>query len=128
MSVSSQPPTDRIEVRDLELSSHVGVPDAERSEPQRLTVSITLSPANAFTDLGDDISRTVDYYALTRRVRKLAAERPRKLIETLVEEIAQCCLLEFAVRDVEVELRKYILPDTSYVAVRVRRARQAASA
>jgi dihydroneopterin aldolase len=123
MTGSSQPAADRIEVRDLELSSHIGVPDAERSEPQRLTVNITLTPANAFTGLGDDIARTVDYFALTRRVRKLSAERPRKLIETLVEEIAQCCLTEFAVRNVEVELRKYILPDTSYVAVRVHRAR-----
>jgi dihydroneopterin aldolase len=121
MSVSSLPEPDRIEVRDLELFSHIGVPDAERAEPQRLTVNITLVPSTAFTGLGDDISRTVDYFALTRRIRQLSAERPRRLIETLVQEIAECCLREFAVRDVAVELRKYILPDTSYVAVHARR-------
>jgi dihydroneopterin aldolase len=114
-------PNDVILVSDLELSAHIGVPDAERAEPQRLTVTMTLTPQNDFTGLGDDLTRTVDYFALTRRIRRLAAERPRKLIETLVEEIADCCLSEFAVRAVEVELRKYILPDTGHVAVRVHR-------
>ena len=31
---------DRIEVRNLSVSYHVGVPDAERATPQRLLVSV----------------------------------------------------------------------------------------
>lgn len=112
---------DAILVSALELSSHIGVPDAERAEPQRLTLEATLFPRCGFSELSDDINRTVDYFALTRRVRRCAAARPRKLIETLVEEIAQCILSEFSVEEVHLELRKYILPDTGYVAVRVQR-------
>jgi dihydroneopterin aldolase len=115
------PALDAILVNGLELSAHIGVPDAERVETQRLTLNLVLQPAGPLSDLGDDLGRTVDYYALTRRVRQLAAARPRKLIETLAEEICACVLNEFSVRAVEVELRKYILPDTEYVAVRLSR-------
>ncbi len=113
--------SDVILVNGLELSARIGVPDAERVEAQRLTLNLVLVPSAPLSDLGDDLDRTVDYYALTRRVRQLAAARPRKLIETLAEEICACVLEEFSVRAVEVELRKYILPDTEYVAVRLSR-------
>jgi dihydroneopterin aldolase len=112
---------DTILVSGLELSSYIGVPEAERAELQRLTVNLVLFPTAPLKQLGDDLGRTVDYYALTRRVRQIAGERPRKLIETLAEEICTCVLEEFAVRSLEVELRKYILPDTDYVAVRIAR-------
>jgi dihydroneopterin aldolase len=45
------------------------------------------------------------------------------LIETLAEEIAGLLLERFPLRAVEVELRKFILTDTAYVAVRIRRER-----
>ncbi len=112
---------DVINVSKLELSAHIGVPDEERKVVQRLTVDLRLVPMRDFSSLADDLANTVDYFALTRRVRALAAERPRKLIETLVHEIAGCCLNEFAVREVDVELYKYILSDAVHVSVRVRR-------
>jgi dihydroneopterin aldolase len=112
-----------IVVSRLELSAHIGVPDSERLEAQRLTLNLELVPVREMTALGDAIENTVDYFALTRRVRLLAAERPRKLIETLAEEICSCVLSEFPVRAVGLELRKYILPDTEYVAIRMQRVR-----
>ena len=115
------PAPDAILVNGLELSAHIGVPAAERVEAQRLTLNLVLVPAAPLSDLGDELGRTVDYFALTRRVRQLAGARPRRLIETLAEEICACVLEEFSVRAVEVELRKYILPDTEYVAVRLSR-------
>jgi dihydroneopterin aldolase len=114
---------DQIVVQGLELSAQIGVPDEERTLPQRLTVNLVMEPGVPFSDADDNIERTVDYFAVTRAVQALARTRPRKLIETLVEEIAALVLEQFAVRAVEVELRKYILPDTQYVAVRLRRER-----
>ena len=107
----------------LELSSHIGVPDSERLEAQRLTLNLELVPVREMKALGDALENTVDYFALTRRVRLLAAARPRKLIETLAEEICTCVLSEFTVRSVSLELRKYILPDTEYVAIRMQHVR-----
>jgi len=114
---------DCIVIEALELSAHIGVPDEERVDLQRLTVSLRMEVARDFRDLGDDIAQTVDYYAVSLRVKQLAAARPRKLIETLAEEIAALVLTEFAVAAVEVELRKFILPDTVHVAVLIRRER-----
>ena len=112
---------DEIHIEQLELSACIGVPDEERAEPQRLTVSLTLTPRKGFAELGDDLANTIDYFAVSRAVQKLAAAHSRKLIETLGEEIAAGILSDFPVARVDLELRKYILPDTAYVAIRLSR-------
>ena len=112
---------DRIHIEVLALSAFIGVPDEERATAQRLAVSLTLEPARDFRVLGDALENTVDYFAVCEAVKALSAAHPRKLLETLAEEIAALILHEFAVRAVEVELRKFILPDTAHVAVRIRR-------
>lgn len=114
---------DTILIEQLELSAQIGVPDEERISPQRLTVSLRIEVARDFRELNDDLSQTVDYYAVCGAIKALAAERPRRLIETLAEEIAAGVLRDFAVAAVEVELRKFILPDTAFVAVCLRRER-----
>lgn len=114
---------DLIHVAQLALTTHIGVPEAERAAPQRLTVSLTLEPGHDFRQLEDELGRTVDYFAVCEAVKTLAAGRSRRLIETLAEEIAAHLLERFPLVAVEVELRKYILPETEYVAVRLRRKR-----
>ena len=114
---------DLIRIEKLELSSFIGVPDEERAAAQRLTVNLTIEPRRDFTALGDAIENAVDYFAVCEAVKTLSLARPRSLIETLAEEIAALVLDRFAVRAVEVELRKYILPDTAHVAVSLRRER-----
>jgi dihydroneopterin aldolase len=109
---------DRIEVRCLEVDTRIGVPEEERAEPQRLRVSLEIVPETAFAALGDEIGRTVDYFEVAQRVKALAGERPRKLIETLADEIAELVLAGFAAREVRVTIEKCILPDTECVAVR----------
>lgn len=114
---------DTIVIEQLELSAHIGVPDEEQLTPQRLTVSLSIEPERDFRDLDDDITRTVDYFAVCGAIKSVVAERPRRLIETLAEEIAASVLRYFAVAAVEVELRKFVLRDTKFVAVRLRRER-----
>ena len=114
------PNRDEIHVANLALNVRVGVTDEEQARAQRLTVSLTLRPARGFADLGDRIENTVNYAAVCTAVRALATP-PRRLIETLALDIAAEILARFAVASVEVELRKYILPDTDYVAVRLSR-------
>ena len=114
---------DLIHIEQLELLAHLGVPEDERATPQRLALNITIEPASSFRSLDDHIENTVDYFIVAQTVRELAAARPRRLLETLADEIAQEVLSRFAVRTVEVELRKFILPDTAFVAARLRRER-----
>lgn len=115
---------DRIRIDSLELASYIGVPAEERRATQRLTVSLVLEPIRDFTGLEDRIENTVDYFSVCQFVKALSLSGPRHLIETLGEEIAERLLVRYPLRAVEVELRKYILPDTEYVAVLLRRERQ----
>ena len=105
-------------IKSLVIHTHIGVPEAERAEAQRLLVDAIIEPLTDFPDLDDDITRTVDYDAASRRIQALAAEHPRRLIETLAHEIALLLVTEFPARQATVEIRKFILPHTDYVAVR----------
>lgn len=118
-------PDDEIRIEELELMARVGVPDEERAHPQRLTVSIMLQPPHAFGDLGDDLTRTIDYAAVCEEVRRFVSGRNDKLIETLAHEMAEHLLRIFELASVELELRKFILPETKYVGVRVAHQRDA---
>lgn len=110
---------DVIEVKDLEISARVGVPDDERAAVQRLTVSVVLMPRRSFADLQDDLAQTIDYAAVCDALQQLASSRETRLIETLADGMASHLLARFPLLRVELELRKYILPQTKYVAVRV---------
>jgi len=112
---------DTILVSQLELLAHVGVPPSERGAVQRLTVSLRLIPTRGLSALADDIANTVDYASVCTAVRQQAESRPRRLIETLAEEIATLLLTRYPLRAVEVEVRKYIIPGTQYVAVSIHR-------
>lgn len=110
---------DAIYIAGLELLARLGVTAEERAAPQRVTAFITLHPRRAFVDLGERLERTVDYAAVCASVHALAAERPRELLETLTVEVAAGVLERFAgCAAVDVELRKYALRDTAYVAAR----------
>jgi dihydroneopterin aldolase len=114
---------DRIRIESLELSSCLGVPAEERATAQRLTASLVLEPIRDFRSLNDCLENTVDYFAVCECVKSLSLARPRHLLETLADEIADELLARFPVRSVELELRKFILPDTAFVAIQLRRER-----
>ena len=112
-------PLDEIRISALRLTTHIGVPEDERAASQVLVADITLRIAGRFEAMKDDIAATIDYAAVAARLQELAAERPRRLIETLAAEMAACVMEEFQAAGVSIELRKHILPGTDHVAVRL---------
>jgi FolB domain-containing protein len=102
----------------LRVKTWIGVPDAERMEAQEIEIDIRIQPTKSFAEMQDNISLTVDYAAVCQRVSEVAAERPRRLIESLAQEVCEMILKEFAATSAEVKIRKFILPETRYVAVR----------
>jgi dihydroneopterin aldolase len=112
-------PPDEIRISALRLTTHIGVPDEERATSQVLEADVTLRIAGRFEAMNDEISATIDYAAVAARLQELAADRPRRLIETLAAEMAACVMEEFQAVGVSIELRKRILPDTDHVAVRL---------
>ena len=114
---------DVIRIERIELLAHVGVPDDERSRPQRLTISIAFWPNKSGAELNDDIAQAVNYAAVCAEVRKFVGGRSDKLIETLADKLAFHLLQMFEIRRITIELRKYILPDVEFVSVTVTRER-----
>ena len=117
---------DAIRIEQLEVFARIGVPDDERSHPQRLTVSMTFWPVAQGGELGDDLGRTVDYAAVCAETKKFVDTRSDRLIETLADALANHLLGAFEIRRITLELRKFILPDVEYVSVTVTRDRSTA--
>jgi dihydroneopterin aldolase len=114
---------DAIRIEQLEVFACIGVPDEERSQSQRLTISITFWPKRHGPELGDDIGRTVNYAAVCAETKKFMQSRSDRLIETLADALANHLLDRFEIRRITIELRKFILPDVQFVSVTVTRDR-----
>ena len=112
---------DQIFIRGQKVSCHIGVPDQERSELQELIIHTRFSTAASSQMLGDDIDLTIDYHAVYLRIDEVASSKPRKLIETLAEDLAVMILSEFSIVEVSIEIEKFILPNTQCVGVAITR-------
>lgn len=110
---------DKITIRDLEVSYCVGVPDAERAQPQRLLLSVEMNQDLASAAASDDLAATIDYHAVSQRLLHFGGDRSWRLIETLAVDIAQMILADFRPRSVRVEVKKFVLPEARYVSVSV---------
>jgi dihydroneopterin aldolase len=114
---------DRIHIEGLEVLAHIGVPDEERREAQRLTVSISFWPIRGAVELNDNIENAVNYAEVCEEVRRFVQSRRDRLIETLADALATRLLQGYAIDRVAIEIRKYILPETEFVSVTVTRER-----
>jgi dihydroneopterin aldolase len=112
---------DTIHLRGLAVSCHIGAGDEERSQVQELRLDVELFADNGLQGLEDDLNRTVDYHAVALAIQELAAARPRRLVETLAEDVLDLLRDQFAIRKATVTVRKFILPFTEWVGVTLQR-------
>ena len=114
-------PHDTIIISDLEVFYHVGTTEAERAKPQRLL--LTLQMTHDFTSAAktDHLAETIDYDALSKRLLAFGQGPHWELIETLAVDVANMVLKEFSPQAVSVEVKKFVIPQARYVAVRVTR-------
>jgi 7,8-dihydroneopterin aldolase/epimerase/oxygenase len=110
---------DTITISDLTVSYHVGVTDDERAKPQRLLLTVEIGSDFTRAAQTDDLRQTIDYYAVCQRLLGFGEGRNWKLIETLAVEVATMVRSEFGAATVTVEVKKFIIPETDYVSVRV---------
>jgi len=112
---------DIIIISDLEVFYRIGVPEEERAAPQRLLISVEMTRDFSAAASADDLTKTIDYYAVTRRLLRFGEGRSWKLIEKLAADLATAILAEFGPDQVSIEVKKFIIPEAGYVAVRVTR-------
>jgi len=113
----------RIVVRDLVVSGHLGVTAREQAKAQRIRVNVDLTVTPQHPD-ADDPTHVVDYRDVVPNIRKLVrTERPR-LLETLAERIAQVCFDDPRAQRARVRIEKLDLyADTGAVGVEVEHTR-----
>ena len=119
MPNESHPFPDEIHIEQLDVFTRIGVPEEERANPQRLTVSISLWPYQGTSDLADHIERTVNYSAVAEETKNFLRDQSVSLIETLADRLASHLLKSFPIQKVTIEVRKFALKDAKYVSVTV---------
>ncbi|MEO7677619.1 MAG: dihydroneopterin aldolase [Verrucomicrobiota bacterium] len=111
----------KIIINELEVFYHVGVPDEERAQPQRLLITVEMEHHFSAGVQSDDLKGTIDYFAVAQSLLKLGEGRSWKLIEKLASDIADVVLRDFHAVAVSVEVKKFIIPQARHVAVKIRR-------
>ena len=112
---------DVIRIHDLEVFYRVGVPDEERAQRQRLLLHIELHLDFRPAAATDDLTETINYFAVTQQLLKFGEGREWKLIEKLAEDIASTLLNTYRPDRVQVEVKKFIIPETKYISVVIER-------
>jgi len=112
---------DKIIINDLEVFYRIGVSEEERAAPQRLLISVEMSQDTSAAAAADDLTKTIDYYAVTRRLLGFGEGRSWKLLEKFAADIAGLILAEFTPDSVSVEVKKFIISEARHVAVQITR-------
>jgi dihydroneopterin aldolase len=112
---------DKIVIKDLEVDAHIGVTESERAQPQRLLITVEMERDLAEAGQTDAEASTTRYDIVADLVRKLVTERPRKLVEAVAHEIAETILTHKLAHAVTVEVKKFSIPRSQYVSIRIHR-------
>jgi dihydroneopterin aldolase len=123
---------DEVFLEGLRFYAYHGVNPEERALGQRFVVDVRLSVDLSAAGRSDDLSRTINYSAVFKRVRTIVEGPPRNLIEAVAEEIATALLEEFrpatsvtvTVRKPEVALKGAIFEAGGSAGVRIQRTRE----
>ena len=97
---------DTIFLRDLRIRTIVGIWEWERRLPQVVSIDLDMGTDIRRAAGSDQIGDTLDYKAVTRRIRAFVADSRFNLIETMAEQIAANIIAEFDVPWVRVAVHK----------------------
>ena len=97
---------DRIIISDFTVKTIVGVHDWEKKMPRDVLMTISLGVDLVPASKTDALIDTVDYDALTIRIKDFCKTASFNLIETLAQSCADIILNEFNVKDVSIILNK----------------------
>ena len=113
----------KLVIRDLSLSCHIGLTEEERLRPQRLRISLdlTLTPVPV---VKDEIDETINYGTLVKKVRNVCIETKVKLLETLANDISETCFFDDRIKVVHMRIEKLDrYPDVAGVGIEITRTR-----
>jgi 7,8-dihydroneopterin aldolase/epimerase/oxygenase len=97
---------DIIFLRELKLTTLIGVYEWEKRVPQTLLLDLEIGLPNQRACHSDDIADALDYADIARHIQCLLASRHFHLLEALAEHIAQILLNDFHAPWVKVSVAK----------------------
>ena|SRR5664279_1893123 len=107
----------KITIVDLEVAYCVGVTDEERANPQRLLLTVDMTFDFSSAALSDRIERTINYQTVADDLLKFGEGRSWKLLEKLVNNVADWVLTQYKPEAVLVEVKKFSIPQARFVSV-----------
>ena len=114
---------DKIFIQNLRIRTTIGILPHERKYPQLIVISLEIFFSGQAKN-SDQISDALDYDAICKHTVELVKEARFRLIERLVEEIAQSIIKKFGAKKVDVRLTKpNALKHTSDVGIQISRER-----
>ena len=97
---------DRIRICDLFVRCILGINEDERREKQDVVINLIIHADLHKAAKSDSIADTVDYRALKKRILAMAESSQYFLVEALAGAVAELCLEQQGVRQVDVSVEK----------------------
>ena len=97
---------DTVFIRDLSMDAVIGVFGWERQVRQRITINLEMGTNISSAAKTDAIEDTLDYKAISQRIRQIVDENQPQLVETLIELIATKIMKEFSIPWLRISIAK----------------------
>ena len=97
---------DIVFIKDLNARGIIGINDWEREKIQDILINVQMHTDINATALSDDITDSVDYKTVAKKIQIHAEKAKRFTVEALASDIADICLQEPKVQKVLVRVEK----------------------
>jgi FolB domain-containing protein len=97
---------DKIFITDLVARGIIGINDWERKNPQDILINIEISTDIREAAKKDDVSKSVNYRTVAKKVQAYAETAARLSVEALATDLARLCLDEPGAQKVRVRVEK----------------------
>ena len=98
---------DKIQIKNLEIFANHGVFPEENKLGQKFVISATLYTSTRKAGKTDDLTASIHYGEVSQFITKFVQEHTWKLLETVVEQLAEAMLLNIPhLEKVELEIKK----------------------
>ncbi|CAM2818968.1 dihydroneopterin aldolase [Moritella viscosa] len=97
---------DIVFIEKLEVFTTIGVYDWEKKIIQRLVFDLKMAHDNRPSALTDDITKALDYSAVSKLVTDFAQSNIFELVETMAEQVAELLMTTFGIPWISLKLSK----------------------
>ncbi len=97
---------DKVVIKNLLARGIIGIREWERDLPQNILINIDIFTEVRRKNSPDNLSESVDYSQLSKKVMRLAETAKRFTVEALAQDIAQVCLEDPRVLKTTVRVEK----------------------